>query len=158
MKDIAGSIVGETLAELFNLNQWNNKVRVTLALANKAALPDEYARLLQRCHARRRERAPKYECYIFFLGPNLTRLLHQGLYRPPAFCENSCLRCRMHMLETGRPLVVSSSVYQEEIASTTSPTLLLHGLRDEVVPHTHSLELYRVSAAHRKVIIGGRNW
>ncbi|CAM9718042.1 unnamed protein product [Scytosiphon promiscuus] len=63
--DIAGSIVGETLASMFNLNQWNNK---------------------------------------------------------------------------------------EEVAGTTSPTLILHGLKDKVVPHTHSLDLYRASAAAKKYV------
>ena len=40
---------------------------------------------------------------------------------------------------------------QEEIESTTCPTLLIHGLKDTVVPHTHSLELYRASPASQKV-------
>ncbi|CAN0484320.1 unnamed protein product, partial [Scytosiphon promiscuus] len=40
---------------------------------------------------------------------------------------------------------------QEEVAGTTSPTLILHGLKDKVVPHTHSLDLYRASAAAKKV-------
>ncbi|CAM9823189.1 unnamed protein product [Pylaiella littoralis] len=63
--DIAGSIVGESLASMFNLNQWNN---------------------------------------------------------------------------------------MKEVAETASPTLVLHGLKDKVVPHTHSLDLYRASAASKKYV------
>lgn len=40
---------------------------------------------------------------------------------------------------------------QEEVAGTIIPTLILHGLKDKVVPHTHSLDLYRASAAAKKV-------
>eukprot|EP00903_Cladosiphon_okamuranus_P011539 g10864.t1 len=63
--DIAGSIVGDTLASMFSLNQWDNK---------------------------------------------------------------------------------------KEVAATSSPTLVLHGLKDQVVPHAHSLDLYRASAATKKYV------
>ena len=42
-------------------------------------------------------------------------------------------------------------MFQEELSSTNCPTLMLHGVKDEVVPHTHSLELYRASSAALKV-------
>ncbi|CBN77607.1 conserved unknown protein [Ectocarpus siliculosus] len=39
---------------------------------------------------------------------------------------------------------------KKAVAETTCPTLVLHGLKDQVVPHTHSLDLYRASAATTK--------
>lgn len=45
----------------------------------------------------------------------------------------------------------SLNIFQEELSATTCPTLMLHGVKDEVVPHTHSLELYRASSASLKV-------
>ncbi|CAM9429222.1 unnamed protein product [Ectocarpus fasciculatus] len=41
---------------------------------------------------------------------------------------------------------------KKEVAKTTCPTLVLHGLKDQVVPHTHSLDLYRASAATTKYV------
>lgn len=46
---------------------------------------------------------------------------------------------------------VGGDVLQEKIRKTTSPTLFLHGLKDEVVPHLHSLDLYKASIATQKV-------
>lgn len=45
----------------------------------------------------------------------------------------------------------AAKIRQKEVAATASPTLVLHGLKDQVVPHTHSLDLYRASAASKKV-------
>ncbi|CAM9736027.1 unnamed protein product [Ectocarpus sp. 13 AM-2016] len=41
---------------------------------------------------------------------------------------------------------------KKAVAETTCPTLVLHGLKDQVVPHTHSLDLYRASAATTKYV------
>lgn len=46
---------------------------------------------------------------------------------------------------------------QEKIRETPSPTLFLHGLKDEVVPHSHSLDLYKASCAKQKVGSEGCN-
>lgn len=45
----------------------------------------------------------------------------------------------------------NESPLQEQLKKTSSPTLFLHGLKDGIVSHLHSLELYRACRAPLKV-------